>query len=239
MASEVDMNVVTTADQVQQRVDTAYFTQQKTFADHLTTDCVPKIERARSAFAGIKEPPAELAPAMAKYQDVLPRLQSSIEEYADKLKNRPAVKDVDQLIQEMGNVWNAGGSPSKEAVAFEKFLHCAIPGLAKMKDAQQMLEFMADACFKKDPVAFMDHARKDCGPLLTSPQGAAPSKTWRLSQQRFLEPEARQLQAWESCAKRSRKGKKREDLAGFLEVVGQYMEMRAGVVKAAKAIGGK
>jgi hypothetical protein len=105
-----------------------------------------------------------------------------------------------------------------------------------MKDTQQMLEFMADACFKKDPVAFMDRVRKQCGPLLASPQGNTPSKTWKLSQQKFLEPDGRQLQAWESCGKRSRKGKKVEDLATFLVSVGEYMETRAGVVKAAHAI---
>src|SRR5688572_18842045 len=33
MASEVDMNLFNTADQVQQRVESAYFTQQKTFSE--------------------------------------------------------------------------------------------------------------------------------------------------------------------------------------------------------------
>src|SRR5688572_1835530 len=37
MASQVDMNLFNTADQVQQRVESAYFTQQKTFSEHLTT----------------------------------------------------------------------------------------------------------------------------------------------------------------------------------------------------------
>jgi hypothetical protein len=116
-------------------------------------------------------------------------------------------------------------------------MHCAVPGLAKMKDAQQMLEYLADACYKKDPVPFMDRVRKDCGPLLSNADArAAPSKTWKLSQQRFYEQDARQLQAWEGCGKRSRKGKKTEDLAGFLLTVGEYMEVRVAVVKAARAI---
>jgi hypothetical protein len=236
MSSEVDMNLFNSADQVQQRIESAYFTQQKTFSEHLTTDCVPKLERARQAMAALKDPPIELAPALAKYQDVLPRLQTGIEDYSEKIKSRQGTKDVDQLIQELGNVWQQGGAPSAEAVAFEKFLNCAIPGLQKMKDAQQMLEFMADACFKKDPVVFMDRVRKECGPLLSSLQGATPSKTWKLSAKKFLEPDARQLQAWESCGKRSRKGKKVEDLAEFLTSVGQYMEARVGMVKAAREL---
>jgi hypothetical protein len=234
MASEVDIGLFSSGDQVQQRVESAYFTQQKTFSDHLTTDCVPKIERARQAFAALKDPPTEFAPALAKYQDVLPQLQSGIEEYAEKIKGRQGVKDVDQLIQEMGGAWQAGGT-SPEGVAFEKFLHCAIPGLAKMKDTQAMLEFMADSCFKKDPVAFMDRVRKECGPLLSAPKGNAPSKTWKLSQ-KFLEPEARQLQAWESCGKKSRKGKKAEDLTAFLKTFADYMDARSGLAKVAVSL---
>ena len=234
VASEIDMNVVSTADQVQKRVESAYFTQQKTFSEHLTTECVPKIERARQAFGAIKDPPADFAPALAKYQDVLPQLQSGIEEYAEKLKSRQGLKDVDQLIQEMGGAWHSGGV-TPEGIAYEKFLNCAIPGLGKMKDPQAVLEFMADACFKKDPVAFMDRVRKDCGPLLSAPKGGGPSKTWKQSQ-KLLEPDARQLQAWESCGKRSRKGKKVEDLATFLKSVGDYMTARSGVAKVAKEI---
>jgi len=76
MASEVDMNLFSNADQVQQRVESAYFTQQKTFSDHLLTECVPKIERVRQAFAGLGSPPDEMAEGIAKYQAILPRLQT-------------------------------------------------------------------------------------------------------------------------------------------------------------------
>jgi hypothetical protein len=105
-----------------------------------------------------------------------------------------------------------------------------------MKDTQGLVDFMFDACFKKDPVVFMDRVRKECGPTLSSPQGSAPSKTWKLTQ-KFLSDD-RQLQAWESCGKRSRKGKKVEDLATFLKSVGDYMEARTGVVKVARDIRG-
>ena len=60
--------------------------------------------------------------------------------------------------------------------------------------------------------------------------------TWKASRKSFFEEEARQLQAWESCGKRSRKGKKREDLEGFLLTVNGYMSARAGVANAARDI---
>ncbi len=246
MASEVDVGMFTKAEQFQQRIESAYFTQQKTFSDYLTTECVPKIERARQAFGGLRDAPTELAGPIEKYRDTLPKLQSGLEDYAEKLKNRGTVKDVDQLIQETGNAWHSTPDPTPEAVAFEKFLYCAVPGLAKMKDAQALLEFLADQCFKKDPVAFMDKVRADCGGLLNVVDKEAKVNpksvpTWKTTRKLFFEEDARQLQAWESCGKRSRKGKKKEDLENFLLTVNDYMAARTGVASAARDIaqGGK
>ncbi len=246
MASEVDVGMFTKAEQFQQRIESAYFTQQKTFSDYLTTECVPKIERARQSFGGLRDAPTELAGPIEKYRDTLPKLQSGLEDYAEKLKNRGTVKDVDQLIQETGNAWHSTPDPTPEAVAFEKFLYCAVPGLAKMKDAQALLEFLADQCFKKDPVAFMDKVRADCGGLLNVMDKEAKVNpksvpTWKTTRKLFFEEDARQLQAWESCGKRSRKGKKKEDLENFLLTVNDYMAARIGVASAARDIaqGGK
>jgi hypothetical protein len=246
MASEVDVGMFTKAEQFQQRIESAYFTQQKTFSDYLTTECVPKIERARQAFGGLRDAPPELAGPIEKYRDTLPKLQSGLEDYAEKLKSRGTVKDVDQLIQETGNAWHSTPDPTPEAVAFEKFLYCAVPGLTKMKDAQALLEFLADQCFKKDPLAFMDKVRADCGGLLnvTDKEAKVNPKsvpTWKTTRKLFFEEDARQLQAWESCGKRSRKGKKKEDLENFLLTVNDYMAARIGVASAARDIaqGGK
>ena len=241
MASEVDVGMFQKAEQFQQRIESAYFTQQKTFSDYLITECVPKIERARQAFGGLRDAPTELAGPIEKYRDTLPKLQAGLEDYAEKLKSRGTVKDVDQLIQETGNAWHSTPDPTPEAVAFEKFLYCAVPGLTKMKDAQTLLEFLADQCFKKDPVAFMDKVRTDCGALLNVADKEAKVEaksvpTWKTTHKLFFEDDARQLQAWESCGKRSRKGKKKEDLENFLLTVNDYMAARTGVASAARDI---
>lgn len=241
MASEVDIGMFQKGEQFQQRIESAYFTQQKTFADYLITECVPKIERARQAFGGLRDAPAELAAPLEAYRETLPKLQSGMEDYSEKLKARGTTKDTDQLIQELGTTWHTTGDLTAETAAYEKFLYCAIPGLAKMKDAQEVLEFMSDQCFKKDPVAFMDRVRKDCGPMLVVADKDAkvdPKSvpTWKNSRKTLVEDEMRQLQAWESCSKKSRKGKKREDLEQFMLAVNDYMAARSGVANAARAI---
>jgi hypothetical protein len=243
MASEVDIGMFQKGEQFQQRIEAAYFTQQKTFADYLTNECVPKIERARQAFGGLRDAPPELAGPIDKYRETLPKLQAGLETYAEKIKSRGSVKDTDQLIQELGGMWHSTPDLTAETAAYEKFLYCAIPGLAKMKDAQEVLEYMKDQCYEKDPVAFMDRVRKDCGPLLvvTDKEAKVNPKsvpTWKQSHKEggILEAEMRQLQAWESCGKRSRKGKKKEDLEQFLLAVNDYMKARSDVAKAAREL---
>jgi hypothetical protein len=145
-------------------IESAYFTQKATYSEHLTTDCVPKLEGARSSISGIeKDMLPALKPPYDKYVASLPKMQAGIESYAEKLKSRGSVKDVDQSIQEVGGSFSTDVTP--ESVAFEKFLVCAIPGLDKMKDIQGVLEFLAETC-KKDPVPFMTKVRADCGALV-------------------------------------------------------------------------
>jgi hypothetical protein len=235
MSSQVDIGNFQNADQIQQRVESAYFTQQKTFSDHLTTECVPKIERARGALGAlVNDMPAALKPPLEKYVAALPKLQSGLESYAEKVKGRSAVKDVDGSIQEVGAAFTPDATA--ESVAFEKFLVCAIPDLDKKKDIQEVLQFLADTC-KKDPVPFMTRVREQCGPLVQNVDKEAkpaPSKTFKANAKKFFEDEQRQLQAWEYCGKRSRKGKKQLDLEEFLTAAGDYMEARAEFAQTAK-----
>ena len=234
-STEVDVASFQSADQIQQRIESAYFTQQKTFSEHLTTECVPKMERARQVLSGLtSDMPDELKAPFDKYLATLPRMQTGIENYAEKVKGRGATKDVDQSIQEVGGGFSAEVSP--ESVAFEKFMVCAIPELDKKKDIQGVLEFLADTC-KKDPVKFMTGVREKCGGLVQNLNKDAkpePSKTFKANVKKFFEEDQRQLQAWEYCAKRSRKGKKVLDLEDFLTAASDYIEARGEIATTAR-----
>lgn len=235
MSSEVDIGMFNSADQVQQRIESAFFTQQKTYPDHVQDDCIPKLEGAKSAMASIPDMPEVLKPALDRYIATFPKMQSGLESYATKLKTRGAVKDVDASIQEVGGAFTADATP--ESVAFAKFLSCSVPDLEKKKDLQALLESLADTC-KKDPVPFMTRVRTECGPLVTGvDKNAKPAadKTFKAVSKKFVEEDnSRLLQAWEYCGKRSRKGKKQQDLEDFLVSFGDYMESRNDVAKTAR-----
>jgi len=235
MSSEVDIGNFQSADQIQQRIESAYFTQQKTYSEHLTTECVPKLEHGRAAMSSLSsEVPDDMKGALDKYLATLPRLQTGLESYAEKVKGRAAVKDVDAVIQEVGGAFTA--DPTVESVAFQKFLECAIPDLDKKKDIQAVLEYLAATC-KTDAVKFMTHAREQCTPLiqnLNKDAKASPPKSFKAFTKKFVEDDNRQLDAWAYCAKHSRKGKKVLDLEDFLNAASDYMEARSGVVQSAR-----
>ena len=110
--SDVDVGTLSSASQIQKRVEGAYFTQQKTFSEHLTTECVPKLERARGTMGSlVTDMPADLKPSLEKYVGSLPRMQTGLEVYAEKIKSRGATKDVDQVIQEAGAAFTADPTP--------------------------------------------------------------------------------------------------------------------------------
>jgi len=233
--TDTDVGMFKDVNQIQMQVENAYFTQQKTYSDHLTTECDPKLEGARSTLTGLASdlPPA-FKPPLDKYLAALPKMQEGIESYAEKLKSRGTTKDVDASIQEVGAAFTA--DPTAESVAFEKFMVCAVPGLDKMKDIQAVLEFLADTC-KKDPVPFMTKVRADCGNLVQNVDKdakPAPSKTFKANVKKFYEEQQRQLQAWEWCGKKSRKGKKVLDLEAFLTAAGDYIEARGEIGRTAR-----
>src|SRR6185503_8698340 len=101
MSSEVDVGMFNSGDQIQGRIESAFFTQQKTYPDHLVDDCIPKLKSGESAMAGIPDMPDVLKPALDKYVATLPKMASGLESYSTKLKTRGAVKDVDGAIQEV------------------------------------------------------------------------------------------------------------------------------------------
>jgi hypothetical protein len=238
--SEVDVGMLSSAAQIQQKIEGAYFTQQKTFSEHLTSECVPKLERARGTMGAlVGDMPADLKPSLEKYVGALPRMQTGLEVYAEKIKGRGAIKDVDQSIQEVGGAFSPDATA--ESVAFEKFLVCAVPELDKKKDVQALLEYLAETC-KGNALEFMTGVREKCGPLVTNVDKdakATPSKTFKANAKKLYEEDQRQLQAWEYCAKRSRKGKKQLDLEDFLNAAGDYMESRAQLVQTARETAAK
>ena len=160
---------------------------------------------------------------------------SGLETYAEKLKSRGAVKDVDGAIQEVGGGFTA--DPCAQVEAFEKFLVCAVPDLDKKKDIQALLESLADTC-KKDAVTFMTKVRTDCGPLVTGvDKDAKPARRTSRSRpsqkvrRRGQHPAAAGLGVLRQAVAQGEEGARFGD---FLLASSDYMEARSELAKTAR-----
>jgi len=72
--TDTDVGMFQNADQIQMKVESAYFTQQKTYSEHLTTECVPKLEGARGSLSGMaNEMPEQLRPPLESTSPRCPR----------------------------------------------------------------------------------------------------------------------------------------------------------------------
>jgi hypothetical protein len=233
MGAEVDVGMFSNIDQIQQRIESAYFLNPQTFGRRLKSDCVPRLTAARVVGRRLLgDMPDVLKTPLEKYLAALPRMQEGLAHYAETLKSRKATKDVDTSIQEVGAAFTT--EPTAQSVAFEKFMVCAIPDLSEKADIQTVLEFLAATC-KQDAVGFMSRVRAECGKLVQNiPKRAKPSETFEVNAEKFYEEDRRQLQAWDWCGKRSRKGQKLRELEAFLTATGDYMEARGDVAWTAR-----
>ena len=234
----VDIRAARTLDQVQSNIESSAASHAN-FAEHITLDCVPKIERAHSAAAALTDAPPELKKATETYTVSLTHLQGGVEAYAENLKKRQGTKDIDQLIQEYGKAWHEEQKPTPKTIAYDKFLGCAVPGLAQLKDTKALLVKIAElGCYSKtiEAADFMDRVSKDCIKLLEDDPKAVPSRTYQTTLRKLYEPQQTQLDAWRDCGKRARKGRKANDLGELLAAFGEYMEARKEFGQKAKAI---
>jgi hypothetical protein len=235
--SNTPVDAFATAEQVQAKVEQAAGVQPKTFAEHLRVECVPLGERVTRAFASRTGTPDEFRTGFAAYNASLPKLKDGIATFADRLETWLEGSDLAAALQSAGEVWHGNEGPVPESVAFERFMQCAVPGIAQLKDAQSLLQVLANECYKKDAAAFMQTVQDNCGGLLMKIEASArPSATYKTSMKRFYEPEQRMMKAWGDCVRRGRKNGRNENLSQFLHAFGEYVQARVEIARAAKDI---
>ena len=235
--SNVPLDSFATAAQVQAKVEQAADVQPKTFAEHLRVECGPLGERVVAAFATTDAVPTEFQPGFAAYKAALPKFKDGIATFAERLDTLVEGSDLAAKLQAAGEAWHSVEKPTIESVAFERFLQCAVPSIGRLKDAQSLLQTLAEECYKKDASAFMQGVQEKCGGLLLNPAlSVSPSATYKASMTKFYEPEQRMLQAWQDCVRKGRKGGRENNLTQFLHAFAEYMEARVQIARAAKAM---
>jgi hypothetical protein len=216
------------------RIEGQFAADPLEYPDKLVNDCVPKLQDA-SAVAGRLHGPDGYDDALAAFNKSLPELDKGIREWAEHAKTRGAQRDAEKKITTAGNAFHSvAGDAPPEAVAYDRFLRCAFPNLDRFADGQALVENMFNSC--KDP-AFVDKVLGTCSKAAGA-KGEKADGRFKSSLKKFGEDD-RDMQAWDDCFRKARKGAKQDDLAAFgkawvdyLQAGGKVREVGAGVLKA-------
>jgi hypothetical protein len=196
------------------------FGDPKTYPEKVNSDCVPK---AIKASKGIKElnPPPEYEEALDKYGKSLAALANTLQVWTEGAPKRVETMEKEAKLKSAGETWSTTANVNKADPAawqYDKFLHCAVPDIDKLKDSQALLELIATKCIQKKgqeiDQAFLAKLRDTCIPEAQEAPAKQPP-TFKGTFNKFAADYDRMTQAWGSCFRKMKKESKKDDLAQF------------------------
>jgi hypothetical protein len=186
---DVDVGQLQNGQQVRRLLEAAHDGLKDEYPKHLL-GCLTHLGQARRVLGTPR------ATAGARYAASLEALEGALHLYAERLERLEPMEELDEEIVAHARAWYTDGDGRH--AGYERFLACAVPELQTLADDRALYDWLADRCFKHDPVRFMARVRKECGPLL---EQESPSPTLAQSRRKFhLGAEKPQIQSWESCS---------------------------------------
>jgi hypothetical protein len=206
----VDPNVFSHNLELSARITSQFAVDPKNYPTKVREECTPKAKDARDKVLGLSGP-SDYDAALKKYGDALKELGAQLDAWT---KVAPAqVKDmqIGKALNQAGSAWHSfeGGKPAPEVANYDRFLHCAVPNVDKMKDGQALVEYLFNECKKPD---YLTTLNEKCGPELIADPAGPPTKGFATAQKK-LAGDDRALSAFDDCMRKGRKGKRRDDLA--------------------------
>jgi len=210
-----------------EKVDQQFFQDPKNFPDKVIDDCVPRLkglgDKARSL-----DRPSGYDEALDKYAKSLDELAVGAKDWAEGAKKRLPEREADKRVEQAGTAFHsaAPGKAGADAIAYERFLRCAVPDIGKVKDEQGLLEKLFEECKKPD---YVQHVRFECSKLAAGSE-TKEDKNYKEAWKKFA-PDDRDIQAFADCFKKGRKGAKRDDMAALGKAWKDYMDASGEVRK--------
>jgi hypothetical protein len=204
-----------------QRVEGAFSVDLKNYPIKIREECTPKANDAKKKVAALATPPM-YEDAIKKYASSLTTLAAAFDSWAEAAPAQVQEREVGKKVGEFGAAWHAfsGGKPGNDVAAFDRFLHCAVPGVDGMKDGQAVVEYLFKQC--KD-LNYAARVSNECGKEVTSSVPAGPSKGFQTAL-RKLAADDRELSAFDDCLRKARKSKRKDDLEGVGQAFVAYMD---------------
>lgn len=192
-----------------QRLEGAFGTDPKNYPAKVREECTPKAIDAKHKIESIQAPSMYEAPLKA-YAKSLADLSAAFDNWSKMAPAHLAEREAGAKVGNYGAAWHAfsGGKPGNDVVAYDRFLHCAIPGVDKLKDGQAVVEFLFKQC--KDQ-KYLDRLQNECSKeVMTEGVITAPTPGFKTALGK-LQADDRELSAFDDCLRKGRKAKRSDD----------------------------
>ena len=221
-------------EQLNMQIETALYADPKTFPEKVNNECAPKALKAAKGVNDV-DPLPEYAPAVDTYGKTLAALANTIQVWAEGAPKRVETKLREQKITQAGSTWSTTANPNKaESLAwqYDKFLHCAVPDIDKLKDGQALLEFLASKCVQRKgqdiDQAFLAMLRDTCIPEAQEAPAKQPP-TFKATFNKYGAEYERLDPAFASCFRKMNKESKKDDLVQFDQAWVDWINGSSGV----------
>jgi hypothetical protein len=216
------------------QIETALYSDPKTYPEKVNNECLPKALKASKGVNDI-DPLPEYAPALDTYGKTLAALANTLQVWSEGAPKRVETKLREQKIAQAGSTWSTTANPNKgESLAwqYDKFLHCAVPDIDKLKDGQALLEFIASKCVQRKgqeiDTAFLTKLRDTCIPEAQEAPPKQPA-TFKGTFNKFGAEYERMDQAFNACFRKMNKESKKDDLVQFDQAWVDWINGSSGV----------
>ena len=236
---EGDGRRFTLPEQFAGQLDASLMVNAKDYPETVREQCVPKLTRAASRMKDLS-PPLEYTDVLERYNKALSGMANALAAWAENAPKRYKSRNEQKQIEDAGTAWSQVANPRKPepaALTYEKYLQCAVPGVDKMKDADELLGFLASHCLVNAPKGwkvdkeFLSKVRETCIPEAASAQGLKPSSSFAAVQSKMAPEYERVSQAMDKCFKEAFRGARQDDAAGLGKTWLEYFNANSEVRK--------
>ncbi len=207
-------------------------TDAKNYPQKVREECTPKAIDAKHKVEALSPPSSDYGDPVKKYGEALKGLASAFDAWAKVAPAQVADMEVAKRVESNGNAWHmfGGGKPGNDVIGYDQFVHCAVPGIDGMKDLQGVVEYIFNQC--KNP-AYATRINDECGKMLLNDMPGAATKGFAGTQKKMA-ADSRELEAFDDCMRKGRKGKRSSDFGDVAKAYNDWMEAGADVRKIGK-----
>jgi hypothetical protein len=210
LGAGVDPNVFPDNLALSARITGQFGMDPKNYPTRVREECTSKAKDARDKVLALSGP-SDYDAALKKYADALKEIGAQLDAWTKVAPSQVKDMEIGKALDKAGADYHAfeGGKPSNEVANYDRFLHCAVPNVDKMKDGQALVEFLFAECKKPE---YLSTLNEKCGPELIADPAGPPTKSFAATHKK-LAGDDRELSAFSDCMRKGRKGKRRDDLA--------------------------